>query len=235
MVNTRWHEWEGWVRLHLLRARPYDAEVAAAETVRLRQRHTEHVLAMTREGIALRLIRKHRLDDPRITDETRAVLVRAVMERRKKARVKPRENLANLINIASLLNPRALDITRTDSQGPENSNEAQPAPRYVTDPEELQRTIELIRKRISQQFHLSELHDQDLTRRSHRQIIAFPRQIAMYITRQLTQATLQEIARQYGGRHHSTVLHSIRKIEETRRLDQELNNAITRLTVALQQ
>ena len=51
----------------------------------------------------------------------------------------------------------------------------------------------------------------------------------MYIARQLTEASLQEIAREFGGRHHTTVLHSINKIEEMRRSDGELNRTITQL------
>jgi chromosomal replication initiation ATPase DnaA len=213
-----------------LRASPYDVAVAAAETARLRRRHTEHILAMTYKGIAMRLVRRHRLDDPRIADETRAVMVQAVMERRKKARVQRRENLANRINIAGLpLNPRALEITLADCQGSAESLQLQLQAHNVTDPEELQQTIESIRKHVSQQFYLAEMRNADLKVRSHRQVFAFPRQLAMYIARRLTGATLQEIGRQFGGRHHTTVLHSIDKIEDLRRLDKYLDRAITRL------
>ena len=51
----------------------------------------------------------------------------------------------------------------------------------------------------------------------------------MYITRQLTGASLQEIGREFGGRHHTTVLHSINKIEEMRRTDEALNRTMTQL------
>ena len=64
--------------------------------------------------------------------------------------------------------------------------------------------------------------------------IAFPRQVAMYIVKQLTTASLPEIGRQFGGKHHTTVLHSINKIEELRRSDKDLNRTITRLIDALQ-
>src|SRR5260370_537854 len=63
---------------------------------------------------------------------------------------------------------------------------------------------------------------------------AFPRQVAMYIVKQLTTASLPEIGRQFGGKHHPTVLHSINKIEELRRTDKDLNRTITRLLDALQ-
>jgi len=92
-------------------------------------------------------------------------------------------------------------------------------------------TIEVIQKRVSEHFNLRE---QDLKVRSNTRAIAFPRQVAMYIVKQLTTASLPEIGRQFGGKHHTTVLHSINKIEEMRRSDKELNRTITRLMDALQ-
>ena len=92
-------------------------------------------------------------------------------------------------------------------------------------------TIDLIQKRVSEHFNLRE---QDLKFRSNTRAIAFPRQIAMYIVKQLTTASLLEIGRHFGGKHHTTVLHSINKIEEMRRSDKELNRTITRLMDALQ-
>jgi chromosomal replication initiator protein len=56
----------------------------------------------------------------------------------------------------------------------------------------------------------------------------------MYIVKQLTTASLPEIGRQFGGKHHTTVLHSINKIEELRRTDKDVNRIITRLMDALQ-
>jgi chromosomal replication initiation ATPase DnaA len=201
--------------------------VVAAETARLRQRHMEHILAMIYEGISMRLIRRHGLDAPLLPDDGRAVLVRALMDRRKKARIKPRENLANRINIASLLNPRALDITRWDSQVNAEPSQAFPQrSQRVTDPHELQRTIEAIRRRVSEYFQMATLRDPDLKVRSHRQVYTFPRQLAMYVARQLTGASLEEIARHFGGRHYTTVLHSIEKIEKMRHLSKGLNTAI---------
>jgi chromosomal replication initiator protein len=56
----------------------------------------------------------------------------------------------------------------------------------------------------------------------------------MYLAKHLTEASLPEIGRQFGGKHHTTVLHSINKIEEMRRSDKDLNRTITRLLDALQ-
>jgi hypothetical protein len=201
--------------------------VVAAETVRLRERHKEQMLALTWAGVTMRLVRRHVLDDPLLSDDARAVLVRAVMERRNKARVKPRENLANRINIACLLNHRALRLALGDCQGPEKSNEADPQPpQHVIDPQELQRTIETIRRRVGDYFQTAKLRDPDLKERNHRRAYVLPRQLAMYLVRQLTGASLEEIGRQFGGRHHSTVLHSIKKVEEMCQSDKMLKELI---------
>jgi chromosomal replication initiator protein len=65
--------------------------------------------------------------------------------------------------------------------------------------------------------------------RSNSQQIAFPRQVAMFVVKQLTSASLPEIGRQFGGKHHTTVLHSINKIESQRLTDKDLNKKINRL------
>jgi chromosomal replication initiator protein len=56
-----------------------------------------------------------------------------------------------------------------------------------------------------------------------------PRQIAMYLAKQMTEASLPEIGRQFGGKHHTTVMHSIAKIDEQRRADKDLNRTINKL------
>jgi len=92
-------------------------------------------------------------------------------------------------------------------------------------------TIDLIQKRVSEHYGLRE---QDLKVRSNTRAIAFPRQVAMYLVKQLTTASLPEIGRQFGGKHHTTVLHSVNKIEELRRTDKELNRTIAKLMDILQ-
>jgi chromosomal replication initiator protein len=56
----------------------------------------------------------------------------------------------------------------------------------------------------------------------------------MYLVKQLTSASLPEIGRQFGGKHHTTVLHSINKIDTLRRTDKELNRTITKLLDSIQ-
>ena len=61
-----------------------------------------------------------------------------------------------------------------------------------------------------------QLQPAQLKQKTNAQQIAYPRQIAMYLVKELTQASLPEIGRPFGGKHHTTVLHSIQKIDELR-------------------
>jgi chromosomal replication initiator protein len=103
---------------------------------------------------------------------------------------------------------------------------AQQVLKNIIDTQEKKVTIELIQKRVGEHYGL---RAQDLKVRSNSKAIAFPRQVAMYVVKQLTSASLPEIGRQFGGKHHTTVLHSINKIEQLRRSDKELNRTINRL------
>jgi chromosomal replication initiator protein len=87
-------------------------------------------------------------------------------------------------------------------------------------------TIEQIQKRVGEHYGL---RAQDLKIKSNSKVIAFPRQVAMFLVKQLTSASLPEIGRQFGGKHHTTVLHSINKIESLRQVDKDLNKTINRL------
>jgi hypothetical protein len=86
----------------------------------------------------------------------------------------------------------------------------------VLDPAASHEMIEAIRRQVSEHFYLSELCDPGLTVRTNRRAYVFPRQIAMYIARQLTGASLQEIGCEFRNRHRTTVLHSIRRLEKMR-------------------
>src|ERR1700726_3576783 len=109
---------------------------------------------------------------------------------------------------------------------PANLATAQQALRSIIASQEKKVTIEIIQKRVGEQFGL---RDQELKVRSNSKAIAFPRQIAMYLVKQLTSASLPEIGRQFGGKHHTTVLHSINKIDALRRSDKDLNRTINKL------
>ena len=73
----------------------------------------------------------------------------------------------------------------------------------------------------------------ELKQKNNSRQIVVPRQIAMYLAKQLTEASLPEIGRQFGGKHHTTVMHSISKIDEQRRTDKALNQTVTKLMETL--
>ena len=77
-------------------------------------------------------------------------------------------------------------------------------------------TIEEIQKRVAEHYSIR-LADMHSPRRAR--LVARPRQVAMYLSKQLTSRSLPEIGRKFGGRDHTTVMHAVRKIEELRASD----------------
>jgi chromosomal replication initiator protein len=84
-------------------------------------------------------------------------------------------------------------------------------------------TIEIIQKAVADYYQLK---PSELKSRNSSKSISGPRQIAMYLCKSLTSASLPEIGRSFGGKHHSTVIHSIRKIEGMRKQDGNFNTLI---------
>ena len=91
-------------------------------------------------------------------------------------------------------------------------------------------TIESIQKAVAEQFGLRLV---EIKSKNNSRSIVYPRQIAMYLAKHLTEASLPEIGRQFGGKHHTTVLHSVFKIEELRKTDKDLNRLLNKLTEQL--
>ena len=85
-------------------------------------------------------------------------------------------------------------------------------------------TIEAIQKFVAEHYNLKMV---DLKSRNNSKSIAMPRQVAMYLCKSLTDASLPEIGRSFGGKHHSTVIHSIRKVDELRKKDSNFNSQIS--------
>ncbi len=77
-------------------------------------------------------------------------------------------------------------------------------------------TIEEIQKRVSAHFNVR-IADMHSARRAR--AVARPRQVAMYLSKQLTSRSLPEIGRKFGGRDHTTVMHAVRKVEELKATD----------------
>jgi chromosomal replication initiator protein len=100
---------------------------------------------------------------------------------------------------------------------------AQEVLRNVKDHEEKAITIDHIQKFISEYYQLKLA---DLKSRNNSKSIAMPRQVAMYLCKNLTHASLPEIGRSFGGKHHSTVIHSIRKVEALRKQDGQFNTLL---------
>jgi chromosomal replication initiator protein len=92
-------------------------------------------------------------------------------------------------------------------------------------------SVESILRAVGERFNMQPAQ---LKVKSNTKQIAYPRQVAMYLVKELTHASLPEIGRYFGGKHHTTVLHSVQKIEELRQHDEVLNNLIQALMNSLQ-
>jgi chromosomal replication initiator protein len=87
-------------------------------------------------------------------------------------------------------------------------------------------TIESIQKIVAEQFGLRLV---DIKAKDNSRAIVYPRQIAIYLAKYMTDASLPEIGRQFGGKHHTTVLHCVEKIDEARKNDKDLNRLLDKL------
>lgn len=103
---------------------------------------------------------------------------------------------------------------------------AQDVLKNVIDLEEKAITIEQIQKFVADYYHLK-LHE--LKSRNNSKSVAMPRQVAMYLCKSLTHASLPEIGRSFGGKHHSTVIHSIKKVEDMRKKNGDFDKLVSNL------
>jgi chromosomal replication initiator protein len=92
-------------------------------------------------------------------------------------------------------------------------------------------TIDSIQKAVAERYAIKPTQ---LKEKSNRKDIVVPRQVAMYLVKELTQASLPEIGRAFGGKHHTTVIHSINKIDALRGNDLDLNKLINSLIDSFQ-
>lgn len=91
-------------------------------------------------------------------------------------------------------------------------------------------TIKAIQEAVASLFGLSV---EQLRQQSRQQVVALPRQIAMYLSKQMTDASLSEIGQHFGGRHHTTVTQSIAKIHVRRDSDAALDRIVSKLLTGL--
>ena len=87
-------------------------------------------------------------------------------------------------------------------------------------------TIDEIQKLVSEHFDIKQI---DLLSARRARAVARPRQIAMYLAKRMTTRSLPEIGRKFGGRDHSTVIHAVRRIEELRDTDRDVDGAVRTL------
>jgi chromosomal replication initiator protein len=92
-------------------------------------------------------------------------------------------------------------------------------------------TIDEIQKRVAEHFNIKMA---EMTSARRARAVARPRQVAMYLAKQLTSRSLPEIGRKFGGRDHTTVMHAVRKIEELIASDRALGEDVELLRRMLQ-
>jgi chromosomal replication initiator protein len=104
---------------------------------------------------------------------------------------------------------------------------AQDVLRNVIESDEKAITIEQIQKYVAEFYHLKLA---ELKSRNNSKSVAMPRQVAMYLCKSLTHASLPEIGRSFGGKHHSTVIHSIKKVDELRKKNSDFDKQVATLS-----
>jgi chromosomal replication initiator protein len=100
---------------------------------------------------------------------------------------------------------------------------AQQVLKYLIPNGERRISMDQIIRAVAEKFALQ---PSQLKQKTNARQIAYPRQVAMYLIKELTRSSLPEIGRVFGGKHHTTVLHSVQKIEDLRQRDADLNSLI---------
>jgi len=108
---------------------------------------------------------------------------------------------------------------------------AQQVLKHLTHAQDRRVTIDAIQKAVADKYSIKQVQ---LKEKSNTKTIVLPRQIAMYLVKELTTASLPEIGRAFGGKHHTTVIHSVNKIERQRQSDPDLNRLLHSLMDSLQ-
>ena len=114
---------------------------------------------------------------------------------------------------------------------PINLQMAQQVLKHLVHVQDRRVSMDSIQKAVAERFNIKQ---SQLKEKSNMKKVVYPRQIAMYLVKELTDASLPEIGRAFGGKHHTTVLHSINKIETARHTDLELNRMLHSLMDSLQ-
>ena len=87
-------------------------------------------------------------------------------------------------------------------------------------------SIEVIQKKVAEHF---DIRLADMTSKRRPENIAFPRQVAMFLSRQMTQSSLSTIGEAFGGRDHGTVLHACRLVKDRMEIDPNVRQVVSYL------
>src|SRR5947207_1423551 len=112
-----------------------------------------------------------------------------------------------------------------------NMQMAQQVLRHLVHAQDRKVTIDGIQKAVAERFDIKQ---NQLKEKSNTRQVVHPRQVAMYLVKELTNASLPEIGRAFGGKHHTTVMHSIKRVEQQRQSDPDLNRLLHSLIDTLQ-
>lgn len=161
------------------------------------------------------LKRKADLDGIALTDDI-AIFIAS------KIKSNVRELEGSLVRLVAISSLRGIPISKML---------AQDAMKNIIDterPEGL--TIERIARTVASRYKLTV---DEIKSKNNSRAISFPRQIAMYLCKRLTNHSFPEIGREFGGKHHTTVMHSCEKIEQLTKDDRVFHNSISELIDSL--
>ena len=146
--------------------------------------------------------------------------VRTFMASKTKSNVRELEGaLVKLVAYSSLIHT------------PINLQMAQQVLKHMLHVKDAKVTMDAVLKAVAERFQIK---PSQLKEKSNTKKVVYPRQIAMYLIKELTDASLPEIGRVFGGKHHTTVIHSVNKIAKERHIDPELNRLLHSLMDSLQ-
>lgn len=161
------------------------------------------------------LKRKADMDGIRLDDDI-AVYVAS------KVKSNVRELEGSLVRLVAISSMKGVPISKTLAQESMKSILAAERPAGLT--------IEHITRTVAEHFKMSA---DEIKVKSNSRSIAMPRQVAMYLCKRLTRHSFPEIGKQFGGKHHTTVMHSVEKIEKLQKEDRIFHKQINELIDSL--
>jgi chromosomal replication initiator protein len=87
-------------------------------------------------------------------------------------------------------------------------------------------TLERIARTVATHYQMTV---EELKSKNNSRAVAVPRQVAMYLCKRLTKSSFPEIGREFGGKHHTTVMHSVDKIDALQKEDRNFHRTVSEL------